>query len=171
MPLSSFAPLAKKSRVRPWFEYNEKNNFNWSGVKSDVFNAHYIFIFIVLFYTGLCLSFQTYWEFWYLDGLSASSLLLGGAVLIRRPSIALSTLGSSYLMKKVGDIKTVCVALFLYALSFFALSFTRTAWFVLIIDTFQAVANCISYCAFTVLFYKASSPENSSIILGKLYIW
>ena len=46
----------------PWFkfEYNEKKSFNWSGVKSDVFNAHYIFMFIVLLYTGLCLSFQTY---------------------------------------------------------------------------------------------------------------
>ena len=110
------------------FEYNEKNSFNWSGVKSDVLNAHYIFMFTVLFYTGLCLSFQAYWEFWYLDGLSASPLLLGGAVLIRRPLIALSTLGSSYLMKKVGELKTVCVALFLYALSFFALSFTRTAF-------------------------------------------
>ena len=39
----------------PWFkfEYNEKKNFDWSGVKSDVLNGHYIFMFVVLFYTGL----------------------------------------------------------------------------------------------------------------------
>jgi hypothetical protein len=150
------------------FEYNEKKCLSWSGVKSDIFNTHYIFMFALLFYTGLCVSFQAYWEFWYLDGLSASPLLLAGAVLIRRPLIAVSTLASSYLMRKIGDLKTVCLALFLYALSFFALSFTRIAWFVLIIDTLQAVANGISYCAFTVLFYKASSAENSGIILGKL---
>ena len=152
----------------PWFkyEYAEKKSFNWSGVKSDVFNAHYVFMFFVLFCTGLCVSFQTYWEFWYLDKLSASPLLLGGAVLIRRPLIALSTLASSYLMRKIGDLKTVCVALLLYALSFLALSFARIAWTVLFIDTFQAVANGINYCALTVLFYKASSKENSSIILG-----
>ena len=153
----------------PWFkfEYNEKKSFNWSGVKSDVLNAHYIFMFIVLFYTGLCLTFQVYWEFWYLDGLSANPLLLAGAVSIRRPLTALSTLGSTRLLRTLGDLSTVCVALFLYASSFLALSFTRIAWSVLIIDAFQAIAGGINYCAFTVLFYKASSTENSSVILGK----
>jgi hypothetical protein len=86
----------------PWFkfEYNKKKSFNWSAVKSDVFNVHYIFMFILLFCTGLCLAFQAYWEFWYLDGLNASPLLLGGAVLIRRPLTALSALASSYFNKK-----------------------------------------------------------------------
>ena len=152
----------------PWFkfEYDDKKSFNWSGVKSHVFNAHYIFMFIVLFYTGLCLTFQVYWEFWYLDKLSASPLLLGGAVLIRRPLVALSTFGASYLMKTIGDLNTICFTLFLYSSSFLALSFTRIAWLVLVVDTFQAAANGIGYCAFTVLFYKASSKENSSMILG-----
>ena len=152
----------------PWlkYEYNEKKRFNWSGVKYDVLNAHNIFIFVILFYTGLCLSFQLYWEFWYLDGLSATPLLLGGAVLIRRSLLAVSTLGSSYLMGRIGDLNTICFGLFLYSSSFLALSFTRIAWLVLFIDTFQAAAHGISYCAFTVLFYKASSKENSSIILG-----
>ena len=155
----------------PWFkfEYNEKKSFNWSGVKSDVFNGYYMFMFIVHFYTGICLAFQVYWEFWYLDGLSASPLLLGGAVLIRRPLIAVSALGSSYLISKIGDLKTVCVALLLYGVSFFALSFTRIAWLVLVIDTCQAVANGLSYCAFIVLFHKASSKENSGIILGRYF--
>ena len=152
----------------PWFkfEYNEKKSFNWSGVKSDVLNAHYIFMFIVQFYFGLCLSYQIYWEFWYLDSLSASPLLLGGAVLIRRPIVAFSSFASNYLMKKIGDLNTICFTLFLYSLSFLALSFTRIAWLVLIVDTFQAAANGIGYCAFTVLFYKASSTENSGFILG-----
>ena len=152
----------------PWFkfEYNEKKSFNWSGVKSDVFNAHYIFIFIVLFCAGLCLSFQIYWEFWFLDGLSASPLLLGGAALIRRPLVALFTLASSYLLKRIGDLNTICFVFFLYSLSFLALSFTRIAWLVLIVDTFQAAAHGIGYCAFTVLLYKASSTENSGFILG-----
>ena len=153
----------------PWFkfEYNKKKSFNWSAVESDVFNVHYIFMFIVLFCTGLCLAFQAYWEFWYLDGLNASPLLLGGAVLIRRPLTALSALASSYLIRKIGDLKTICVALLLYSGSFFALSFTRITWLVLVIDTCQAVAYSIGYCAFTLLFYKASSKENSSMILGR----
>ena len=137
----------------------------WSGVKSDVFNAHYMFMFIFLFFTGLCLSFQIYWEFWFFDGLLASPLLFAGAIMVRI-LVAMSTLASGYFIRKIGDLKTVCLALFLYAVSFLALSFAQIAWLVVLIDTFQAVANGISYCAFTVLFCKASSTENSSIILG-----
>jgi hypothetical protein len=153
----------------PWlmFEYSEKKSFNWSGVKSDIFNMHYVFIFIVLFYTALCSAFQAYWEFWYLDELSASPLLLAGTVSIRRGFLAVFTLSSTYLIRKIGDLQTVCIALFLYSSSFLALSFTRIAWLVLVIDTFQAAALGISYCAFTVVFYKAASKENASMILGR----
>ena len=84
------------------FEYNEKKNFEWSGVKSDILNGHYIFMFVVLFYVGLCGTFQDYWEFWYLDGLSATPLLIAGAVSIRRPIIAMSGFASSYLIGKIG---------------------------------------------------------------------
>ncbi|CAB4024782.1 Hypothetical predicted protein [Paramuricea clavata] len=154
----------------PWFkfEYNEKKTINWSGVKADVFNAHYIFMFVVLFYAGLCLAFQSYWEFWYLDGLSASPLLIAGAVLVRRPILATSMFLSTRLIRKIDELKTICVALFLYACSYLALSFTRIAWLVIVIDTCQATAYGLSYCAFTVLFSKAASKENASVIFGLL---
>jgi hypothetical protein len=153
----------------PWFkfEYNEGKTFTWSGVKSDIFNAHYIFMFVVLFYAGLCLAFQSYWEFWYLDGLSASPLLIAAAGLVRRPVVAMSVFLSTYLIRKIGELKTICVAMFLYACSYFALSFARIAWLVIVIDTSQAVALALNYCAFTAIFYNAASKENSSMILGK----
>ena len=150
------------------FEYDEKKSFNWSSVKSDVLNVHYILMFLIVFFTGVCVAFQLSWEFWYLDGLSASPLLIAGAVLIRRPLLAISMYTSSHLIRKIGDLNTVCVGLFyFYSVSFFALSFTRTAWLVLIIDAFQAAAYGLTYCAFVVVFHKASSKENSSMILGK----
>jgi hypothetical protein len=153
----------------PWFkfEYNEKKTFTWSGVKSDIFNAHYIFMFVVLFYAGMCLAFQSYWEFWYLDGLSASPLLIAGAVLVRRPVLATSMFMSCHCIRKIGDLKTICVALFLYACSYLALSFTRIAWLVIVIDTCQATAYGLGYCALTVLFSKAASKENASVIFGE----
>ena len=149
------------------FEYDEKKSFNWSSVKSDVLNVHYVLMFIMVFFTGVCLAFQLSWEFWYLDGLSASPLLLAVAALVRRPLLAISMYTSSHLIRKIGDLNTVCVALFLYSVSFLALSFTRTTWLVVMIDTCQAAAYGLSYCAFVVVFHKASSEENSSIILGK----
>ena len=140
--------------------------FSWSSVKSGVLNVHYMLMFLLVFYSGLCLAFQIYWEFWYLDSLSASPLLLAGAALVRRPLLAMSMFTSSYLIRKIGDLNTVCVALFFYSLSYLALSLTRIAWLVLVIDIFQATAYGLGYCAFCVVFYKASSKENSSMILG-----
>ena len=148
------------------FEYNEKKRFSWSSVKSGVLNVHYMLMFLMVFYSGLCLAFQLYWEFWYLDSLSASPLLLAGAALIRRPLIAMSVYTSSDLIRKIGDLNTVCIALFLYSLSYLALSFTRIAWLVLVIDTFQATAYGFGYCAFCVVFYKSTSKENASMIVG-----
>ena len=151
------------------FEYNEKKRFSWSSVKSGVFNVHYMLMFLIVFFSGLCLAFQLYWEFWYLDSLSASPLLIAGAALIRRPLLAMSVYTSSHLIRKIGDLNTVCVALFFYSLSYLALSLTRIAWLVLVIDTFQATAYGFGYCAFCVVFYKATSKENSSMILGNYY--
>ena len=155
----------------PWFrfEYHEKKIFSWYGVKTKLFNVHYILMFVVLFYTGMCISFQTFWEFWYLDELSATPLLIGGAVVIRRPLLALSMFLSCHCIRKIGDLNTVCLALLLYACSFLALSFTRIAWLVIVIDTFQATAYGLHYCAFVGIFSKVTSKENSSVIFGKWY--
>ena len=149
------------------FEYNENRIIDLAEVKSVLFNFHYVFMFLVLFYTGLCCSFQINWEFWYLDGLSASPLLMGGAALIRRPMLALSVFMSGHFISRIGELKTICVALLFYTISYFALSFTRIPWFVLGIDIFQAAAYGLGYCAFTVHFSKAGSKQCSGVILGK----
>lgn len=153
----------------PWFkfEYDDKKRFSWSGVKVEVLNGNYIFILMISLYTGLCVSFQASWEFWYLDSLSAGPLLIGGAALVRRPLVAVSTFTSAHLINKIGDLNTVCLALFLYSCSFLALSFTRTAWLVIVIDTCQATALGLHYCAFIVHFSKLASKENSCMIIGE----
>lgn len=153
----------------PWFqfEYKETKTINWRKLKSILFNSHYVFMFFPLFYTGLCCSFQIYWEFWYLGGLSASPLLMGGAALIRRPLLVLSAFISRRFLENFGEIRTVCVGMLFFASSFCALSFTRTPWFVLGIDIFQAAAYALSYCALAVHFSKAGSKQISGVILGK----
>ena len=155
----------------PWirYEYNENKTINWSEVKSALCNAHFALMFCVLFCTGIPAAFQIFWEFWYLDGLSASPLLLGVAGLIRRPMLAIWTLLSCELLKRIGELKTICIAFSLFSLSFLALSFTRVPWFVLAIDMFQAAAYGLAYCSLTVHFSKAGSKTSSGVIRGKSF--
>ena len=72
MALSSMISL-------PWFEfvYDQSKAINWANIKSVLFDFHYASMLLALFYAGLCCSFQAYLEFWYLDRLQASPLLMG----------------------------------------------------------------------------------------------
>ena len=66
------------------FKYESDRVINWKEVRSVVFSSHYIFMFVLMFYFGLCVAFQAFWEFWYLDGLGVGPLALGMTSLIRR---------------------------------------------------------------------------------------
>ena len=153
----------------PWFEfkYEDDRTINWDDVKQVVFDCHYIYIYLTFFYVGVCVSFQIYWEFWYLDMLQASPLVMGGAALIRRPLLAVSCLASGRVIRNIGDLYTISLAFLLFDVSFLAQSFTRVFWYVLAIDTLQAIAYGLIYTAFTVHLSKAGTKAISGVVLGK----
>ena len=152
----------------PWFEfkYEDDRTINWDDVKQVVFDCHYIYIYLMFFYVGVCVAFQIYWEFWYLSMLHASPLVMGGAALIRRPLLAVSCLFSGRVIRKIGDLYTISLAFLLVVISFLALSFTRVFWYVLAIDTLQAIAYGLLYTAFTVHISKAGTKASSGVVLG-----
>ena len=124
-----------------------------------------------IFFAGVCVSFQIYWEFWYLDELRANPLVMGGAALIRRPLLAISIFTSCRVIRKIGDLHTICLSFSLFGISFFALSFTRVFWYVLAIDTMQAAGYGLAYTAFTVHLSKAGTKASSGLLLGKKFIY
>jgi hypothetical protein len=83
--------------------------------------------------------------------------------------LAIWTLLSCELLKRIGELKTICIAFSLFSLSFLAMSFTRAPWFVLAIDMFQAAAYGLAYCSLTVHFSKAGSKTSSGVIRGKSF--
>ena len=153
----------------PVFEYKYESDrvINWDEVKSIVFRSHYILMYMTTLCVGAALSFQAFWEFWYLDGLEAGPLIMGTATAIRRSLVGISFLVSPRVMKKIGDLNTLCIALLLFASAFFALSFTRTYWYVLALDILHGAAYGLSSSALTVHFSKAGSKTTSGTILGK----
>ena len=150
------------------FKYESDRVINWKEVKSVVFSGHYIFMFVLTFYFGVCVAFQVFSEFWYLDGLGGGPLVMGVASLIRRSLLAVFMFISPYIMKKIGDLNTVCIAILLFMVAFFALSFTRVYWYVLAIDFFQSAGYGLSISGLTVHFSKVGSKASSGVILGKL---
>ena len=159
--LSSFAFPSFK------YEYLEHRVIKWTEVKSVLFDIHYVFMLIFSLFFGCCIAFQFYWEFWYISELSGSPIIMGKAGLIRRPLVGLWFYLSGHLIEKVGDLKTIAVALFLFSVSFFAISFISIPWLVLIIDLLEAAAYGFSYTALTVHFSKCGSKASSFVIFGK----
>ena len=94
---------------------------------------------------------------------------MGLAGLIRRPLVGVWFYLSGHLIEKVGDLKTIAVALFLFSVSFLAISFINVPWPVLVVDLLQAGAYAFSYTGLTIHFSKPGSKASSAVILGKIF--
>ena len=159
--LSSFA--------LPWFkyEYLQHRVINWTEVKCVLSDIHYIFMLSLCLFLGSCCAFQMYWQFWYISELSGGPTIMGVAGLIRRPLVAVWFYLSGHLIERVGDLKTIAVSLFLFSVSFLAISFINIPWLVLVVDILQAAGYAFSYTGLTIHFSKPGSKASSAVILGK----
>lgn len=149
------------------FEYETDRVITWDEVKSIVLRGHYILMFTMTFCIGVFVSFQVHWEFWYLDGLQAGPFVMGTASVIRRTFLAVCFFVSSNVMKKIGDLNTLCIALLLFTVGFLLLSLTRVYWFVLAVDFLHSAGYGLSTSALTVHFSKAGTKADLGIILGR----
>ena len=161
--------LALSMLSLPFFKFNYETNrtIDWKELKGVLFDFHYIYMFMMTFYLGVCVAFSVFWEFWYLDGLAANPLVMGGAALVRRPFLAVFIFTSCYVIQKIGELNTICISFLLFTFAFFALSFTRIYWYVLAVDTLHSAGYGLAYSAFTVHFSKAGSKASSGVILGE----
>ena len=92
---------------------------------------------------------------------------MGVAGLIRRPLVAVWFYLSGHLIERVGDLKTIAVSLFLFSVSFLAISFINIPWLVLVVDILQAAGYAFSYTGLNIHFSKSESKASSAVILGK----
>ena len=153
----------------PWFkyEYLEYRVISWMEVKTVFSDIHYVFVLVVGLFLGSCCAFQINWEFWYISELSGSPTIMGVGGLIRRPLVGMWFYLSGHLIEKVGDLKAIAVSLFLFCVSFLAISFINIPWLVLVVDLFQAAGYAFCSTGLNVHFSKPGSKASSAVILGK----
>ena len=168
---SVWAPAAiiLSSFAVSWFKYDylEHRVVNWTEVKCVLSDIHYVFLLSLGLFLGSCCAFQMYWQFWYISELSGSPTFMGVTDLIRRPLVAVSFYLSEHLIERVGDLKTITVSLFLFSVSFLAISFINIAWLVLVVDILQAAGYAFLYTGLNIHFSKCGSKASSAVILGK----
>ena len=151
------------------FEYLKDRVPNRTEIQEAVFNWHFALLLFIAWFTGFCVAFQKVWEFWYIARLSGGPVVLGVIGLVRQPLVALWFLASGFFIERLGELKTVCLALFLYAVSFLALSFITIPWLVLVVDLFQTAAYSFSNASMVVYFVKSGSVAMSAVLLSMSY--
>ncbi|XP_028400111.1 uncharacterized protein LOC114523406 [Dendronephthya gigantea] len=148
------------------FEYLEHRVIDYEEVKRVLTDPHYILILVICCHSGLCSAFQTRWEFWYIEKLGGSSIVMAVAGLLRRPIAAVWFLLSRVIIKRVGELKVIGFSLLIFALSFLALAFIENAWLVILIDNFQAASYVLSFASFVVHFSNTSSDASTAFFQG-----
>lgn len=151
------------------FQYLEHRVIDYKEVKRVLTNPHYILILVICCHSGLCSSFQARWEFWYIEKLGGSSIVMAVGGLLRRPIVAVWFLLSRVIISRFGELKVIAFSLFIFAGSFFALAFIENAWLVILFDNFQATSYVLSFASFVVHFSKAGSEASTAFFQGTFY--
>ena len=156
----------------PWmkYEYLEKRVVNYADVKKVLCNPHYTLMLVVCAHAGLCSAFQTRWEFWYMEKLGGSPLVMAVGGLIRRPIVGVWFLLSRGIINRLGELNVIAISLFIFAASFAALAFVANPWLVIVFDNFQSAAYVLMFASFVIHFSKAASKASSAVIQGKVYM-
>ena len=154
----------------PWmkYEYLEKRVVNYADVKKALCKPHYILMLVVCAHAGLCSAFQTRWEFWYMEKLGGSPLVMAVGGLIRRPIVGVWFLLSRGIINRLGELNVIAISLFIFAASFSALAFIANPWLVIVFDNFQSAAYVLMFASFVIHFSKAASKASSAVIQGKV---
>jgi MFS family permease len=148
------------------FQYLEHRVIDYKEVKKVLTNPHYILILVICCHSGLCSAFQTRWEFWYIEKLGGSSVVMAVGGLLRRPIVAVWFLLSRLIIRRFGELIVIAFSLFIFAGSFFALAFIENAWLVIVFDNFQAASFVLSFASFVVHFSKAGSEASTAFFQG-----
>ena len=149
------------------FQYLDHRVIDYKEVKKVLTKPHYILILVICCHLGLCSAFQARWEFWYIEKLGGSSIVMAVAGLLRRPIVAVWFLLSRLIVGRFGELRVIAFSLLIFAISFFALAFIEDAWLVILFDNFQAASYVLSFTSFVVHFSKAGSEASTAFFQGE----
>ena len=150
------------------FEYLDHRVIDYKEVKKVLTTFHYIFMLIICCHSGLCSAFQTRWEFWYMQHLGGSSIVMAVGGLLRRPFVAVWYLLSRRVINHFGELKIIALSLFIFSVTFAGLAFIENAWLVILFVIVQASAYVFTFACFVVHFSNVGSKASTSFFQGNV---
>ena len=150
------------------YEYDEHKVIDYKEVKSFLTKFHYIFMLVICCLSGWFRMFQLRWEFWYIEFLGGSPVVMAVSGLLKRSFISLFFLLSPSFFNYFSELALVAVGLLIFAATFLGLALTKNAWLIILFDFTQAAAFMMTYASFVLHFSNFGSKATAVFFQGKI---
>ena len=150
------------------FEYLEYKVIDYKEVKEFLSTFHFIFLLALCCASGWFRQYQIRWEFWYIEYLGGSPVVMAVSGLLKRSFISAWFLFSPCVFDNFNELKVYPFGLLIFAASFFGMALIKNAWLILVFDLSQALAYVLVYVSFIIHFSSFGSKATTAFFQGKV---
>ena len=118
-----------------------------SSLRQVLANANYFIFLFTVFFDGVAMSFIKAFLFWFLKDLGGSQLLFSVITAVNCSMEVLMYFFSSYLIKRLGSIRVLCIALLCYTVRFLFYTFMVKPWLVLVVEPLSGITTAALWAA------------------------
>lgn len=118
-----------------------------SSLRQVIVNANYFIFLFTVFFDGVAMSFIKAFLFWFLKDLGGDQFLFSVITAVNCFAEVLMYFFSSYLIKRLGSIRVLCIGLLCYAVRFSFYTFMVKPWFVLVVEPLSGITTAALWAA------------------------
>ena len=118
-----------------------------SSLRQVLASANYLIFLFTVFFDGVAMSFIKAFLFWFLKDLGGTQFLFSVITAVNCFVEVLVYFFSSYLLKRVGSIRVLCIGLLCYFIRFSFYAFLVKPWLVLVVEPLSGITTAALWAA------------------------
>ena len=118
-----------------------------SSLRQVLANSNYLIFLFTVFFDGVAMSFIKAFLFWFLKDLGGSQFLFSVITAVNCSTEVLMYFFSSYLIKRLGSIRVLCIGLLCYTVRFSFYTFMVKPWLVLVVEPLSGITTAALWAA------------------------
>lgn len=144
-----FLSIIAGSRLQfnPRTDSTQRSTRVCSSIRQVIANANYFIFLFTVFFDGVAMSFIKAFLFWFLKDLGGDQFLFSVITAVNCSAEVLMYFFSSYLIKRLGSIRVLCIGLLCYAIRFSFYTFMVKPWFVLVVEPLSGITTAALWAA------------------------
>lgn len=133
-------------------------------------NANYLVFLFTVFFDGMAMSFIKAFLFWFLKDLGGTQFLFSVITAVNCSVEVLMYFFSSYLIKRLGSVRVLCIGLLCYTLRFAFYTCVVKPWLVLIVEPLSGITTAALWAAIMSHVGVTAVEDSAFTLQGKLVL-